>query len=227
MHEALFNISYKNVSNIRIDMYLIVYYTSRCFRSHFSADIKSRSVTTSTLVSPSSQAIYSPSSHSLSPSKEPYNTPTYTIPSTHTYTLPYNTTNSNCYASLSQLPTITHSVPQPLQQQQFGNCLITREKNDTLPLVKNISNNGVSNTLGNYSTLQLPAMSNGCSVIATQYITEAAYGSLERSCDGPEMARNGNAEILVDPQMAELEETYKHFQVRLYGSKCINNLLSE
>ena len=74
-------------------------------------------------MSPSTNTIYSSSSHSVSPTKEPFpvhtytlpSTFTYTLPSTHNYTLPSNTSTSNCYASLSQLP-ITAPLNQNSQQ---------------------------------------------------------------------------------------------------------------
>lgn len=155
------------------------------FRSNCGSDHKSRSGTTSSLLSPVSHNVYTPTNHTYTPS-----THTYT-PSTHTYTLPSSST-SNCYASLTQLPVSPshNTLPRP---PPF-----------TLTLPRPLTRPATSASLTRdfpSPALRLPASSGGASTLTTASGGGSRDSTLNRQ------------ELLVDPCLALLQENFKHLQV--------------
>ncbi|KAF2362791.1 WIF domain [Trinorchestia longiramus] len=186
--------------------------------SNCGSDQKSRAGTSSSLLSPISNNVYTPTNH------------TYT-PSTHTYTLPSSVT-SNCYASLTQLPVSpTQTLPHPPTQtlpRDSSSANAQEHSVSAASLATPAGNTSVASlTYGPMSTASLshPAkisasLARDCSLPTFRPTTTGSQGG-SKNCTLTTMASgNGSRnstlnkrELLVDPCMAHMQESFKHLQV--------------
>lgn len=194
---------------------------SHC-RSNCGSDQKSRAGTSSSLLSPISNNVYTPTNH------------TY-IPSTHTYTLPSSVT-SNCYASLTQLPvspsqTLPHPVAPTQTLPRLSTSTSTHQANNTAAslstpagsasLASLVQHGGpMSSASLSYPSKISGSMAREFSMPTFRPTTAASLGG-SKNCTLTTMASGGGSrnatlnkrELLVDPCMAHMQESFKHLQV--------------
>uniref|UniRef100_A0A6A7FZC8 Fibroblast growth factor receptor-like n=1 Tax=Hirondellea gigas TaxID=1518452 RepID=A0A6A7FZC8_9CRUS len=163
--------------------------------SNCGSDQKSRTGTSSSLLSPTSNNVYTPTNYTYTPTNHTY------TPSSHTYTLPSSST-SNCYASLTQLPVSslqtlprppTQTLPRPVASRPptaaggavdaasppSRDCTFTTDSRDsTLNKRELLVDPCMAQLQENFKHLQVDRRR----VRLTSVLLEGCYGRLYRAC---------------------------------------------